>query len=549
MSRKSAIFTQIPVKKVKRNLFELGHEVKMSGKFGYLYPILLIDALPGDTIREQMLAMVRFAPMLAPIMHRCDVKTDFFFVPNRLVNSDWEEFITGGQDGNANVIMPYVTPRGIVDAAGDVDGLLRKGTLWDYMGLPVMEGAALPTAADYTEEKVSVMPFRAYQKVYNDYYRDPNLDQEVELDISSGADQSTNYFSKLSVLQRRGWERDYFTAALPWAQRGAEVMMPLAGTGQTIANNILDGDLRLIKNLDGSDADAGNLEGNVFSGDTYMTDVNNNPISIVGQKVELTSSGVSINDFRRTLAIQSWMENNARGGGRYIEQIEAHFSVRVPDYRLQRAEYLGGGRQPVEISQVLSTADTDDVPVGDMAGHGISVGKSNRFTYRCQEHGYILGIMSITFKTAYDQGIERHWSRENKFDFGWTELANLGEQEIINREVFLDFNATGDGDGPTENGGTFGYIPRYAEYKFKQDRLAGDFRDTLSFWHLSRIFTARPSLDSEFLALHENNIAAEETYRRIFANQDGTDYIWIQLFHNITAKRPLPYFGVPQLNG
>lgn len=261
-------------------------------------------------------------------------------------------------------------------------------------------------------------------------------------------------------------------------------------------------------------------------------------------EVQLTDSEVLINDFRRAMAIQRWLENNARGGGRYIEQIESHFNVRVPDFRLQRAEYLGGGKQPVQISEVLSTTDTATVPVGDMAGHGISVGKSNRFTYRCQEHGWVIGIMSVVPKTTYDQGIPKMWlNYDDKFTLPWPELAHLGEQEILSKEVFYSFD---DAD-TVENNEVFGYIPRYAEYKFKNDRVAGDFRDTLAFWQLGRTFVDRPVLEPEFTTMYENDTTREETYRRIFAVQDGTDYLWCQLFHRLTAKRPLPYFGVPKI--
>lgn len=539
MSRKTNLFTQVPVKKVNRNMFDLSHEVKMSGKFGYLYPVLCMEGMPGDTIRDQMIAQVRFAPMLAPIMHRVDVKTDFFFVPNRLLWDNWEDFITGGQDGTAEPIAPFVSPD-LIRIAGQ-SAQLTKGTVWDYLGLPVLEGAIPNPASD---AQVSILPFKAYVKIWNDYFRDPNLDTEVDLETEVDG-PSAAQMSWAGPLRRRGWERDYFTAALPFAQRGAAVLMPLAGEGSIVWSDSF------------SEATWETFAGGIPAlGDTQIV-LTQNLADSAGAGIHPSDSAASvtidgatttINDFRRALAIQSWMENNARGGGRYIEQIQAHYNVRVPDYRLQRAEYLGGGRNAVTISEVLSTADSGGVPVGDMAGHGISVGKTNRFTYRCQEHGIILGIMTIIPRTSYDQGIPKMFSRTNKFDYAFPELANLGEQQILNQEVFFSFDNADDGD----NFGVFGYIPRYAEYKFMQDRLAGDFRDTLDFWHLSRIFLTRPSLDSPFVTMIEDSgvvTPPEDSYRRIFANQDGTDYLWIQLFHKLSAKRPLPYFGVPQLNG
>lgn len=540
MNRKNNMFREVPAPNVSRNLFDLSHEVKMSGKFSYLYPVLLMDCLPGDTIRDQMTAMVRFAPMLAPIMHRVDVTTHFFFVPCRLLTNLWEEFITGGQDGQSTPVLPYVTPSGLRANSGTAE--MQKGSLWDYFGLPVLE-AGTPAASNI--EQISVLPFRAYLKIWSDYYRDPNFDTEADLDLDLAGDVSAQAMAgDYLELRERGWQKDYFTAALPWPQRGPEVLMPIEVSGDDLVNA-----------FDGSPATADTVmginpanPGNIGYG---TVDLANGTITgFSSGRIVMQNTTVTINDLRTSLAIQRWMENNARGGGRYVEQIQSHFNQRVPDFRLQRAEYLGGGRQPVNISEVLSTADTATVPVGDMAGHGLSVGKSNRFTYRCQEHGFVIGIMSVMPQTAYQQGIDRMWSRTTKYDFGWPELANLGEQEILNKEVYFDFLSTAQAD----NQEMFGYIPRYSEYKFKQDRVAGDFRDNLAFWHLGRIFTQRPALDEQFTTMYENGQGSggapssnEETYRRIFAVQDGTDYLWINLFHRLTAKRPLPYFGVPSI--
>lgn len=532
--RKNNIFKEVPIAPVRRNLFDLSHEVKMSGKFGFLYPILLMDTLPGDTVRDTMNCMVRFAPMLAPVMHRCDVTTHFFFVPNRLLTDDWEEFITGGQDGLQAPILPYVTPKSVYEFDSGVN-LMEKGSLWDYLGLPVYAGAG----DLQVDEQISVLPFRACAKVWNDFYRDPNLDEELELytNLSGNVSEDTvdSLILSLSVY-RRAFEKDYFTSALPWAQRGAQVLMPLAGTGFVTYKDTADvilsgGGLPL-----GSDA--------ISSEDGAFTVGAEGPGTVENiQDVVLDESSISINDFRRAIAIQRWLENNARGGARYVEQVDSHFGVRVPDYRLQRAEYLGGGRQPVQISEVLSTAEGASTDVGDMAGHGISVGRTNQFTYRAVEHGWVVGFLSVTLRTAYSQGIPKMFSRKDKYDFGWPELANLGEQEIKSKEVFFSFNGTDE----AANDSLFGYIPRYAEYKFCNDRIAGDFRDNLGFWHLGRRFLSRPSLDSKFTTLYEDGATVEETFRRIFAVQDGTDYLWMQLYHRLTAKRPLPYFGVPQI--
>lgn len=535
--RKNNLFTQVPVPNVKKNLFDLSHEVKMSGKFGFLYPILCLDTLPGDRIRNTMNAMIRFAPMLAPILHRCDVTTHFFFVPIRILTDHWEDFITGGQDGTEAPVLPFLTPLGFAAATP----YMEKGSLWDYMGLPVHAGAA--PAGGWGTTPISVLPFRAAAKVWNDYYRDPNLDTEMELDTDlQGNVTAASITSGILDLgkYRRAFEKDYFTSALPWAQRGQQVLVPMSvlvdraeytsgapftGSGDIMHGGGPDFDL-LLSDADGAPPPGGGQ------------------LNLYGENSEIT-----INDFRRALAIQRWMEANARGGARYVEQIKGHFDETVPDYRLMRAEYLGGGKQPVSISEVLSTAGSTENDLGDMAGHGISVGRTNKFTYRCQEHGYVIGFLSVTMRTAYSQGISRMWTREDKFDHAWPELANIGEQEILSREVFYSFDSADMDDNDT----LFGYIPRYSEYKFQNDRIAGDFRDNLGFWHLGRNFTARPTLDVAFTTIFDNGggggaaDSQEENFRRIFAVQDGSDYLWMQLYHHLTAKRPLPYFGVPQI--
>lgn len=541
MSRKNDFFRQVPVKTPKRNFFDLSHEVKLSGKFGYLYPILLQEALPGDTFKNDSTIMVRFAPMLAPIMHKCDVTTHFFFVPNRLLWDNWESFITGGQDGTESPVPPYITAPGI-DEDGDPAVCFGKGTLWDYFGGPIYETGLIDST-----QTISVLPFYAYAKIFNDYYIDPNLDNPVVMhpDLDGNVSTASPGFWSQSLweVRRRGWEKDYFTAALPWTQRGAEVLMPIQGTGTVTytpttwvyqqdggtppANTPLQTDSSIPRNLNDGTEDV-----RVHNIDEVIID----------------NSEVSLNDLRRTIALQHWLEVNARGGHRYNEQIFGHFGVHVPDSRLQRAEYLGGGKQPVTISEVVATANSDygastEVqPLGDMAGHGISVGRSNHFRYTCLEHGFIVGIMSVTFKTAYQQGLDKMWFRTDRFDYAWPEFASIGEQEIYSKELYFSWNQA----NATANNGVFGYIPRYSEYKFKNDRVAGDFRDTLRFWHLGRYFQARPELSPEFTTLYEDGgESEEETSRRIFYVQDGTDYLWCSVYHNFGVVRPLPYFGVP----
>lgn len=568
--RKTNMFTKVPVQNVSRNMFDLSHEVKMSGKFGWLYPILCVDTLPGDSFRDKTNILLRFAPLLAPVMHRCDVTTHFFFVPNRILWDDWQLFITGGRDGTEAPVPPFVTPNGLYAATGGGESM-AKGSIWDYLGLPVADFDPTPPAV-ISNEQVSALPFYAVAKVWNDWYRDPNLlfgtladpatgelpiPKEVNGNVSANTSVQNILYGLTAEAEgylRRGFEKDYFTSALPFAQRGAQVLMPLSGTAEAA-----DIDYLPVSEVysAGGGTPVANANLNVVGGNQAL--FTQNAGTIPGRienidSITFENAATTINDLRLALAVQRWMENNARGGARYTEQILSHFNVQVPDYTLQRSEYLGGGKQPVQISEVLATAEADEVPVGDMKGHGLSVGSSNSWTYRCDEHGWVIGFMSVTMRTAYSQGIPRKFTRREKFDYAFPELANLGEQTILSKEVFFSY----DNADTAGNDSVFGYIPRYADYKFHNDRIAGDFRDTLGFWHLGRQFTVRPALDVNFTTIFEDGDfvttpavpdSYEESFRRIFAVDDGTDYLWIQMYHHLTAKRPLPYFGVPRILG
>lgn len=546
MKRKDSIFKEVPITNRKLNHFDLSHEVKTSGKFGYLYPMLVKDTIPGDVFTNETIIQLRFAPMLAPIYHKVNVTTHFFFVPFRILSEEWENFITGGRDGTLQPVLPFITVAGVA-ASSPVN--MSAGTLWDHMGLPI--APAVPPGV-WSDQSISVFPFWAYCKIFNDWYKDPNFQDDIDMDSGLQGDISASFMAKQNMfLRRKGWRKDYFTSALDAPQRGPAVLIPIAGSGsvtympqsqvltQAGANAAVDtlvgvgpavpGGMTVEKNTDVDPGTSGRIE-NI-------------------QGVSFTNSSFTINDFRIALATQAWLEANARGGYRYIDQIDQHFDVKIPDYRLQRSEYLGGGRQPVRVSEVLSTASADNETgegVGIMAGHGISVGRTNKFHYRCLEHGLIIGIVSIGPDSSYQQGLDRLWTKTTKFEFAFPSLAHLGEQSILNKEVFFSFD---DAD-QAQNDTTFGYTPRYAEYKFQNDLTTGDMRTTLDFWTLSRIFTAPPVLDEIFTTMDEQGTESDEdTMRRIFQVEDGTDYLWIQMFHILHAKRPLPYFGVPRILG
>lgn len=436
---------------------------------------------------------------------------------------------------------------------------VEVGDLSDYMGFPVT--ASLPIGIP-----INAMPFAAYQKIWYDNYRDQNFDIDDDPGVQGQYDfafapgqypledgDNVAGESILTRMQFRAWKRDYFTSALPWTQRGPEATIPLGteadlgGTGALEYQNqsgAAPTQLRFTSD--------GLLHPGV--GNSIDNDVNANPVNagdvldfdvtphtfldLTSTNVDLsTATAATINDLRRAFRLQEWLEKMARGGSRYNEQIMAHFNVNIGDARLNRPEFLGGSVHPITISEVLQTSDTNpSSPQANMAGHGVSIGSKNVVTYRCKEHGYIIGICSLLPKPSYAQGLERFWRKFDRFDYAWPTFANIGEQPIFNSEIFLETN---DPDG------TFGYTPRYAEYKHKNSSFHGEFRTSLDFWHAGRIFDSLPVLSQQFNLFRSNEV--ESNIERIFAvDPEITDPILVQMFHDIKVKRPLPFFGTPR---
>lgn len=528
------LFDSIKIRAPRKNKFDLSHDRKFSMRPGMLTPILVQDIVPGDSFRVNSEILVRFAPMLAPIMHRVNVVTHYFFVPNRLIWSEWEDFITGGREGTANPVAPHVLFDSVYSGAIGGDGAWQVGQLPDYLGVPTVPSGTYPT----TGTKISVLPFRAYQLIFDEYYRDQNLSTPIDCAKTSGL-QSVAEFTKLATIRTRAWEKDYFTSALPWAQRGGAVLMPVEGDADITYKEVSD-----VKTAGGTNP----FTQQPIEGSTAGQVLVDTSVGLSGGRIEnlenvtFNNANVTINDLRRSIRLQEWLEKNARGGARYIEQILSHFGVVSSDARLQRPEYLGGGRQPVSVSEVVQTFQADNfegLPGGQMYGHGVSVGKTNGFTRKFEEHGYIIGIMSVLPKTAYQQGLPRHFSRENRFDYFWPEFANIGEQEIKDKEVYLS-ESMSEGEGE----GTFGYQSRYSEYKYMNSSVHGDFKETLAFWHWGRIFNSPPVLNAGFVQSDPSS--------RIFsvvgdAATNPNSPLWVMCHHKISALRPMPYYGTPTL--
>jgi hypothetical protein len=388
----------------------------------------------------------------------------------------------------------------------------------DYMGVP-----PCPSGGEATD--INAIPFAAYQMIYNEYYRDQNLIPEVNFKLEDGL----NVNSELLTMRKRAWEHDYFSASLPFAQKGAAVDIPL---GTIELDPLWDGasDDRLphFQYQEGVVQNGfltQNTGNEIFTDDAPDNKLAYNPDGTL--QVEPTT----INDLRRAFKLQEWLEKNARGGTRYIESILSHFGVRSSDKRLQRPEYITGVKSPVIISEVLNTTGQDGgLPQGNMAGHAVSVQNGNVGSYYCEEHGYIIGIMSIMPKPAYQQGIPKTYLKRDSLDYFWPSFAHIGEQAVQQQEIYA-YTSIGQE--------TFGYIPRYAEYKYMPSRVAGDFRTTLNYWHLGRIFGANPLLNQDFIEVDP------EDATRIFAVEGEEDNLYIHHLNKIQAIRPMPVFGTP----
>ena len=543
-----SIFSKVKVKRPKRSTFNLSHDTKFTMPFGWLVPVYWTYLEPNVTFKASSEIMARFAPMFAPIMHRVNFYSYWFEVPLRLLmeKSDYENFMTGGRTGNEEVSFPkFRVPQ---------DSNVRGYSLLDYMGVPPVP---LATAEGDTCT-FDAPPFRAYTTIWNEYFRDENTTDPIELDLFTGIkdvtdeDEDTTNLDTLSI-KSRCWEKDYFTSALPFAQRGTAAKVPLT----VLSELAMDGkDVTRVTNVD-NDALTNNTSfkrGNLITGispgsgnkqyevldtlsqDGVQFDITNHT------KVTSRVSG-TINDLRQMFALQRWYERNAVGGARYIEQINAHFGVWGDDYRLQRPKYLGGARTPLAISEVLQTsASQEDSAQGTMSGRGFTMDKNGFVGTFTKEHSIIMCLVCCVPKPAYFQGMPRKLDIRDRYDFVWPELAHLGEQEVRKKEIFCQ------SDGTSANDQTFGYQSRYAQYKYEPNEIHTDFRHTMKFWHLGRVFSTVPALNRQFLTVDATN----DTLNRIFAVEENSIYddmqypIWVQMAFNIRAKRPLPYFGTPR---